>query len=57
VRNIKEGLDQGFPTFLLPRTPTAFQQMNMYPFRIWNDEHASLKFLMTKYFMIIRGYI
>jgi len=50
-------LNQGFPTFLLPRTPTAFQQVSVYPFRISNDEHVPLKFLMTKYFMIIRGCI
>jgi len=24
-------LEQGFPAFPLPRTPSAFRQMNMYP--------------------------
>jgi len=30
-------LSQGFPTFLLPCTPSAFTQMSMYPFIILND--------------------
>jgi len=32
-------------------TPTAFQQIRMYPFKILTDEHIPLKLLMTKYFL------
>jgi len=32
----------GFPTFLLPRTPSAFRQMNMYSFSISPDKHVPL---------------
>jgi len=45
---LQQCLNQGFPTFLLPCTPTAFQQISMYPFRISKDEHVPLKFLMTR---------
>ena len=34
-------------------TPTAFQQIRMYPFRILTDEHVPLKLFMTKYFLMI----
>jgi len=50
-------LEHGFPTFLLSCTPSAFRQMNMYPFSISTVEHVSLTFLMTKYFTIIHRYI
>jgi len=46
-------LDQEFPAFLLPYTPSAFQQLSMYPFKISTDEHVPLKFLITKYFIMI----
>jgi len=35
-------LDQGFPTFLLPCTPSAFRQRRMYPFNILKDKHVPL---------------
>jgi len=47
------GLDQGFPTFCLPCTHSAFQQMSMYPFNISTDEHVPLKSRMTKYFIMV----
>jgi len=48
-------LVQGFPTFLLPCTPSAFQQISMYPLA---DEYVPLKIFMTKYvIMIIHRYI
>jgi len=31
---------QGFPTFLLPCTPSAFRQMSMYPFSILTDKYV-----------------
>ena len=34
-------------------TPTAFQQIRMYPFRILTDEHVPLKLHTTKYFLMI----
>jgi len=40
--NVFNGLTQGFPTFLLPCTPSAFRQMNMYPFSISPDKHVAL---------------
>jgi len=46
-------LEQGFPNFLWPHTPLAFRQMSMYPFSISKDKHVALKFLMTKYFIMI----
>ena len=46
-------LDQGFPTFLWPCTPSAFWNISMYPFSISTDEYVPLKFLMTKYFIMI----
>jgi len=36
-------LAQGFPTFLLPCTPSAFRQMSMYPFRILTDKYVPLQ--------------
>jgi len=51
-------LTQGFPTFLLPCSPSAFQKISMYPFSDLTDEHLPLKFLMTKYFiMLVHRYI
>jgi len=44
---------QGFPTFFLPCTPSAFQQISMYPFSILTDEHEPLKSRMQKYFIMI----
>jgi len=35
---------QGFPTFLLPCTPSAFRQMSMYPFSISTDKHVPLQY-------------
>jgi len=35
-------LGQGFPTFFWPCTPSAFQQMIMYPFSISQDKHVPL---------------
>ena len=32
----------GFPTFFLPCNPSAFRQMNMYPFSISPDKHVPL---------------
>jgi len=56
-------LNQGFPTFFLPCTPSAFRQMSMYPWSIstdkdvpfifLTDEHEALKLIMTKYFVMI----
>ena len=58
-----KALEQGFPTFFLPCTPSASRQMSMYPysistdkdvpFRILTDERVPLKLLMTKYFLMI----
>ena len=45
--------NSGVPNLLLPCTNLAFRQMSMYPFRISTDEHMPLKFLMTKYFIMI----
>jgi len=45
-------LGQGLPTFCLPCTPSAFQQISMYPFSISTDEHVPLKSRKTKYFII-----
>jgi len=51
-------LDQAFPTFLLPCTPSAFQQVSMYPFRVLTDVHVPLRYPMTIHFiMIIHWYI
>jgi len=51
-------LKQGFPTFPLPCTPSAFQQVSMYPFSILTDAHVPLKFPMGVHFiMIIHRYI
>jgi len=36
-------LEQGFPTFLLPCTPSAFRQMSMYPFSISTDKYVRLQ--------------
>jgi len=33
-------LGQGFPTLLLPCTPSAFRQMSMYPYSISTDKHV-----------------
>jgi len=49
---IRHVLKQGFPTFLLPCTPSAIRQMSMYPFSILTDEHVPLKCHMTKYFVM-----
>jgi len=56
-------LSQGFPTFFLPCTLSAFRQMSMYPYSISTDkdvplqnladEHVPLKLFMTKYFLMI----
>jgi len=35
---MKAGLVQGFPTFFLPCTPSAFRQMSMYPYSISTDK-------------------
>jgi len=35
-------IHQGFPTFFWPCTPSAFQQMIMYPFSISKDKHVPL---------------
>jgi len=61
-------LQQGFPTSLLPSTPSAFRQRRMYPsafrkismhpFSISTDEYVPLKFVMTNFFVMInRRYI
>jgi len=36
-------IDHGFPTFLLPCTPSAFRQMSMYPFSISTDKCVPLQ--------------
>jgi len=36
-------LDQGFPTFFLPCTPSAFRQMSMYPYSISTDQDVPLQ--------------
>ena len=56
-------LYQGFPTFLWQCTPSAFRQMSIYHFSISKDKNVplqhfdrwtcTLKFLMTKYFIMI----
>jgi len=33
-------LAQGFPTFLLPCTPSAFRKISMYPFSISTDKYV-----------------
>jgi len=53
----------GFPPFLCQCTLSAFRQTSMYPFSISKDnmhpfsistdERVPLKFLMTKYFIMI----
>jgi len=37
-------LSQGFPTFLLSCTPSAFRQMSMYPFSISKYKHVPLQY-------------
>jgi len=37
------GLKQGFPTFVLPCTPSAFRQMSMYPYSISTDKDVPLQ--------------
>jgi len=46
-------LEQGFPTFLLPCTPSAFQQISMYPFSISIDAHVPIRFPITIHFIMI----
>ena len=36
-------LNQGFPTFILPCTPSAFRQVSMYPFSISTDKYVPLQ--------------
>jgi len=36
-------LKQGFPTFLVPCTPSAFRQRCMHPFNISTDKHVPLQ--------------
>jgi len=53
-----KSLQQGFPTFLQPCTPSAFQQRSMYLFSIFTGAHAPLRFPTTIHFiMIIHWYI
>jgi len=51
-------IEQRYPIFLLPRTPSEFRQMSMYSYSISTDEHVPLKFFITQYFiMIIHRYV
>jgi len=43
----------GFPTFLLPCTPSAYRQMSMYTFGILTDVHVPLRYPMTIHFIMI----
>jgi len=46
-------LDHGFPTFVLPCTPSAFQQVSMYPFSILTDVHVPLRYPVTIHFIMV----
>jgi len=43
LSKISDSLEQGFPTFFLPCTPSAFQQMSMYPYSIATDKDVPLQ--------------
>jgi len=43
INSQSHSAEQGFQTFLLPCTPSAFPQMSMYPFSIPIDEHVPLQ--------------
>jgi len=49
LHNSSVRLNQMFPIFLWPRTPSAFWKISTYPFSISTDEHVLLKWIMTKY--------
>jgi len=43
ILNTINCLVQGFPTFFLPCTPSAFRQMSMYPYGISTDKDVPLQ--------------
>jgi len=42
LEGLTDILAQGFPTFFLPCTPSAFRQMSMYPYSISTDKDVPL---------------
>jgi len=53
MEGVEVPLEQGFPTFLLPCTPSAFQQISTYLFSISIDAHVPLRFPITIHFIMI----